>query len=67
MVRQVAGAMARRVVCYAEENKEIKQSSQMGFIKFGSRIDMFLPVDAEILVEMGQTVRACETPIARLS
>ncbi|MBP9991817.1 MAG: phosphatidylserine decarboxylase, partial [Bacteroidales bacterium] len=65
--KQLAGGFARRIVNYASDGLDVEVGRQCGIIKFGSRIDMFLPVDAEILVEMGQTVRACETPIARLS
>ncbi len=52
LVRQVAGAMARRIVCYAEENTTIKQSQQMGFIKFGSRVDVYLPLGTQIDVKL---------------
>ena len=48
LVRQVAGAMARRVVTYAQEGQEVEQSSEMGFIKFGSRVDMYLPLGTKI-------------------
>lgn len=65
LVRQIAGIMARRVVCYAREGKEIKQSEQLGFIKFGSRLDLLLPKDSEILVSMGQKVTGGITAVAR--
>lgn len=64
LFRQIAGYIARRVVCYAKEGEHANQCSQVGFIKFGSRIDLFLPTDSKILVSMGQCVRACETVIA---
>lgn len=53
LARQVAGAMARRVVCYAEEGETVKQSSEMGFIKFGSRVDLYLPIGTQIDVKLG--------------
>ncbi|MBR8534729.1 phosphatidylserine decarboxylase family protein [Carboxylicivirga sediminis] len=61
LVRQVAGAMARRIVCYAEEEKGIEQGQQMGFIKFGSRVDLYLPVDTRIDVELEQKVTGRQT------
>jgi len=62
--RQIAGAVARRIVCYSEEDKSIIQGEQLGFIKFGSRVDLFLPLDAEIKVELDQAVVGCKTVIA---
>lgn len=62
LARQIAGAMARRVVCYAEEGENVKQTEQMGFIKFGSRVDLFLPIGTQIDVKLkdkttgGQTI-----------
>ena len=64
--KQLAGGFARRIVCYAREGLDVTAGEQCGIIKFGSRIDIYLPLDAEILVEKGQYVRACETIIARL-
>ncbi len=64
--KQLAGGFARRIVCYAKPGMEVVAGEQCGIIKFGSRIDIFLPPDAEILVEIGDTVRACETIIAKL-
>jgi len=66
LVRQIAGAMARRIVTYAKVNETCDVDEQMGFIKFGSRVDTFLPLGAEILVETGQKVTGNQTPIARL-
>ncbi len=66
LVRQVAGLVARRIVCYAGEGQEVEQGGEMGFIKFGSRVDIFLPLDAAILVKNGDKVRGRVTPIARL-
>jgi phosphatidylserine decarboxylase len=64
--RQIAGAMARRIVTYAKEGDCCTVDEQMGFIKFGSRVDTFLPLGTEILVEPGQKVTGNQTPIARL-
>ncbi|MDR0395461.1 MAG: phosphatidylserine decarboxylase family protein [Tannerella sp.] len=66
LTRQIAGALARRIVTYAKEGEYYKVNDQMGFIKFGSRVDTFLPLDTEILVEMGWKVTGNQTPIARL-
>lgn len=64
--KQLAGGFARRIVCYAKKGMEVTAGEQCGIIKFGSRIDIYLPLDAEVLVSIGDTVRACETVIARL-
>ncbi len=64
--KQLAGGFARRIVCYAKEGMEVKAGEQCGIIKFGSRIDIYLPTDAEICVSVGDTVRACETVVAKL-
>ncbi|MDR1332777.1 MAG: phosphatidylserine decarboxylase family protein [Tannerella sp.] len=66
LTRQIAGAIARRVVTYARCNERCHVDEQMGFIKFGSRVDVFLPVGTEILVRMDQKVTGNQTPIARL-
>ena len=66
LARQIAGAMARRIVTYAKENDLCSVDEQMGFIKFGSRVDVFLPPGTEILVDMSQKVTGNQTPIARL-
>lgn len=65
-VRQIAGAMARRIVTYARKGHQANIDGHLGFIKFGSRVDIYLPVDSEILVEMKQNVRGGVTPLARL-
>jgi len=67
LVRQIAGALARRIVTYAHEGEECNVNSQLGFIKFGSRVDLFLPLDSEILVKMKQNVTGNKTVIAKLS
>lgn len=64
LFRQIAGALARRIVCYCKEGDKAEQCRQMGFIKFGSRVDLFLPLDAKIKVELGQKVKGSQTVIA---
>ena len=66
LVRQVAGAVARRIVTYARENEDCCIDEHMGFIKFGSRVDVYLPTDSEILVHMGQKTVGNQTIIAKL-
>ncbi|MBR4505892.1 MAG: phosphatidylserine decarboxylase family protein [Bacteroidales bacterium] len=66
MIRQVAGVMARRIVCYAKEGDTVKQNQEMGFIKFGSRIDLFLPLDFPISVQLQDKVRNAISPIAEI-
>ena len=66
LFRQIAGIVARRIVSYAPEGSEAHQGAQFGFIKFGSRIDLFLPKDSEVLVKLGDKVVGTQTPIARL-
>ena len=64
--KQLAGTFCRRIECYAEVGKPESRGKQCGIIKFGSRIDMYLPLDADIKVGLGEEVRACETVIAVL-
>ena len=66
LYRQIAGAMARRIVNYAKQNDKITQGQDSGFIKFGSRVDLFLPLDATINVKLNQKVRGGESIIAQL-
>ena len=66
MVRQVAGALARRIVTYVEEGSTCYIDDHLGFIKFGSRVDLYLPLDADIQVTMGQATTGDETIIAKL-
>jgi phosphatidylserine decarboxylase len=66
MVRQIAGALARRIKWYVSEGSTLQQGEEFGFIKFGSRVDIFLPLDAEILCQMDQVTKGARTPIARL-
>ncbi|MCD8043184.1 MAG: phosphatidylserine decarboxylase family protein [Tannerellaceae bacterium] len=67
LARQIAGAIARRIVTYAKEGEKCHVDEQMGFIKFGSRVDVYVPLGTEVLVEMDQTVTGNQTPIARLA
>jgi len=57
LVRQIAGAVARRIVTYAREGNEVRQGGELGFIKFGSRVDIFLPAGTEVRVKVGQKVK----------
>ena len=66
LFRQIAGALARRIVWYVSQGDEVKQGEDMGFIKLGSRVDVFLPKDAKLEVEMGHMVSGNETVLARL-
>lgn len=66
MARQIAGAMARRIVTYAEPGEECHIDEHMGFIKFGSRVDVYLPLGTEVCVEMDQVVTGNQTVIAKL-
>lgn len=66
VVRQIAGAMARRIINYVEVGQEVDQTVELGFIRFGSRVDLFLPLDAKIKVEMNQKVTGSQTLIAEL-
>lgn len=63
-VRQIAGAMARRIVTYARRGDIANIDRHLGFIKFGSRVDLYLPTDAQILVKMKQKVKGGITPVA---
>ena len=64
VVRQIAGAMARRIVTYACPGERADIDDHLGFIKFGSRVDIYLPVDARILVRIGDITRGGMTPLA---
>lgn len=66
LYRQIAGALARRIVNYAKENAQVKQGADSGFIKFGSRVDVFLPLHSNINVKLNQKVKGGETIIANL-
>ncbi len=64
LYRQVAGAMARRIINYAEEGESVQQGDDAGFIKFGSRVDLFLPLDCAVAVKLDQKVVGAKTCIA---
>lgn len=64
LYRQIAGAMARRIVNYAEKGESVQQGEDSGFIKFGSRVDLFLPLDCQINVKLNQKVKGAQTCIA---
>lgn len=67
LVRQIAGAVARRIVTYAEPGERANVDDHMGFIKFGSRVDIYLPLDTEIFVNIGDKTIGGITEIARLA
>ncbi len=66
MIRQIAGIMARRIVSYAKMNETVNQGDQLGFIKFGSRVDLLLPIDVNIKINLHQSVRGNKTVIAEI-
>jgi phosphatidylserine decarboxylase len=66
MIRQIAGAVARRIITYAKENQDVRQGDELGFIKFGSRVDVFLPVGTEIEIPILQQVKANKSIIAKI-
>jgi phosphatidylserine decarboxylase len=67
LVRQIAGALARRIVTYAHAGKKSHINEHLGFIKFGSRVDLYFPLDTEIFVKVGDSTTGNETIIARLN
>lgn len=64
LIRQVAGIMARRIICYAVKSDKVKQGEEMGIIRFGSRVDFFLPPNVNVKVNIGDKVRAQQTVMA---
>ena len=66
LFRQIAGALARRIKWYVKEGQTLEQGQEFGFIKFGSRVDVFLPLDAKIAVKVGDVVKGGRTIIAEL-
>jgi phosphatidylserine decarboxylase len=66
LVRQIAGALARRIVNYLKAGMQVNQNEEMGFIKFGSRVDLYLPIGTKVNVELEQVVRAGQSVIATL-
>lgn len=67
LVRQIAGILARRIISYAKEEKQVSQNSELGFIRFGSRVDVFLPLDAKVNVKLGDKTKGTQTIIAKLN
>jgi phosphatidylserine decarboxylase len=67
LMRQVAGALARRIVYYVKEGDQVTQGGEMGFIKFGSRVDLYLPLGTKIDVKLNDVVKGGKTTIATLS
>jgi phosphatidylserine decarboxylase len=67
LFRQIAGALAKRIVYYVKEGDQVQQGNEMGFIKFGSRIDLYLPLTAQINVQLQEKTRGGETVIATLA
>lgn len=66
LFRQIAGALAKRICYYLKEGQEVRQNQEFGFIKFGSRVDLFLPLDAKILVSLGDISKSGVTKIAEI-
>lgn len=66
LFKQIAGGFARRIACHAAPGQKVVAGTQCGIIKFGSRIDMYLPLDADVKVKVGDLVRACETVLAEI-
>lgn len=64
LLRQIAGALARRIVCYAKENDTCQQGAEMGFIKFGSRVDLYLPLSMDIKVKLNDIVKGNKSILA---
>lgn len=67
LIRQIAGAVARRVKCYPVVGEPVEQGDELGFIKFGSRVDILLPVGTQIDIKIGQKVIGKQTPIGKLT
>lgn len=66
MTVQIAGLIARRIVCWLKEGMKVKKGERLGLIRFGSRVELFLPLGSTVLVKVGQKVRAGETPIGEM-
>lgn len=66
LFRQIAGALAKRIVWYVKEGQTAKQGGEMGFIKFGSRVDIFLPLNTKVKVELNQVVKGGRTVLAEV-
>tara|TARA_B100000941_G_C28455698_1_gene527747 strand:+ start:211 stop:837 length:627 start_codon:yes stop_codon:yes gene_type:complete len=65
LVRQIAGALARRIVTYSKRNEQVTSGEELGFIKFGSRVDLYLPLSTEINVKLNEKVKAKVSIIAK--
>jgi phosphatidylserine decarboxylase len=66
LVKQIAGALAKRIVNYLQVGQQVEQSTEMGFIKFGSRVDVLLPIDAKVMVKLDEKVKGGITVLATL-
>ena len=66
LMRQIAGALAKRIKWYVGEGQQVEQGAEMGFIKFGSRVDLYLPLNTHVEVIMDEQVKGNKTVIARL-
>ena len=66
LFRQIAGALAKRIVWYVKEGQYVAQADEMGFIKFGSRVDIFVPVGTKVNVELNQVVKGGRTVLAEI-
>ncbi|HEX2722811.1 MAG TPA: phosphatidylserine decarboxylase, partial [Gemmatimonadaceae bacterium] len=67
LVRQIAGLIARRIVTYSKVGQDVKQGERLGIIRFGSRVDIFIPTDSKLRVKLGATTIAGTTVIAELA
>jgi phosphatidylserine decarboxylase len=67
LVKQIAGALAKRIVNYLSVGQKVEQCAEMGFIKFGSRVDLLLPLDAKVNVQFNQVVKGGVTVVATLA
>jgi phosphatidylserine decarboxylase len=66
LIRQIAGKLARKIVCYSKPGEVVKQNTELGFIKFGSRVDLFLPLNSKIKVSLNEIVKGGQTILAEL-
>jgi phosphatidylserine decarboxylase len=66
LFRQIAGALARRIKCYVTAGQHLEQGQEFGFIKFGSRVDIYLPLDAKVKVKIGDITKGGRTIIAEM-
>ncbi len=66
LIRQIAGIVARRIVSYANTGKEVDQNAELGFIRFGSRVDVFLPLNADVKIKLGDKTRGTQTILAQI-